>query len=258
MTSTTSDDYTITHLSQEGKTETVEVTDNTLGASEKISGVTSIYATPAGGYGTDTRTIDVQDGVTSNATLYGGDGHADLTYSGTGTATLNAGMLSSRLVGGAGTNHLNGGNGGDELVGGTGRLNYIHGGTGVNTVEIQAPPDGITAQDIVQAGPSGNNTLLVVPPPKSSRTDVTADGAYVEITSVPASNIPSFVIDSAEFANVIIGGNLSYNNVTVGDLSGTSLATLGFDLTNPNFQIGIGSSLTIDGSAGGDNFTSTP
>ncbi len=257
VTSTTSDDYTITHISQQGPTETVEVTDNTLGASETISGVTSIYATPYGGDGADTRTIDVQDGVTSNATLFGGYGHADLTYSGTGTATLTAGGLSSRLVGGAGTNHLNGGNGGDELVGGTGRLNYIHGGTGVNTVEIQAPPDGVTAQDVILAGPGPNNTLLVVPPPKSSRTDVTAEGAYIEISSIPNSNIPSFVIDSAEFANVVIGGNLSYNNVTVGDLSGTSLATIGFDLTNGDFVAGAHSSLTIDGSPGGDNFTAS-
>ncbi len=257
VTSTSSDDYTITHVSQQGATETVEITDNALGASETVSGVRVIYASPCGGYGTDTRKIDVQDGVTSSATLSGGYGHADLTYSGTGTASLTAGDLSSRLVGGAGTSYLNGGDGGDELVGGTGRLNFIHGGTGKNTVVIQAPPDGVTAQDIVQAGPSGDNTLLVVPPRKSARTSVTAEGTSVQITSVPGNNIPSFVVESTEFANVVIGGNLSYNDVTVGDLSGTSLATLGFDLTNEDFAIGAHSSLTIDGSPGVDYFTAS-
>ena len=40
-------------------------------------------------------------------------------------------------------------------------------------------------------------------------------------------------------------------------MSGTSLSTLGFDLTNADFVIGAHSSLTIDGSPGGDDFTSS-
>ena len=262
VTSTTSDDYTIRHVSQEGDTETVDVTDEALGATERISGVRSIYCSNSGGYASDVRTIDVEDGVTSPATLQGGSGHADLTYSGTGMARLNGGALSSTLVGGMGLNVLIGGNGDDKLVGGPSGTNYISGGKGNNTVIIQAAEGSIGSSGIFSGGPNPNNTLIVVEPLGSATTNIRSlGGGQLSVMShrpntAPAgkaSNESTIALIAANFSKVVVGGNHGYSDVTVGDFGGSGLTSLGLDLvTGGAFYVnGARNHVTVDGAPGG-------
>jgi hypothetical protein len=238
--STSSDDYTIAHVSQEGDTETVDVTANKLGATETIHGVRSIYASPYGGLASDTRTINVEDGVTSRVELHGGEGHADLTYSGTGLALLYAGILSSTLVGGKGANFLTGGDGDDTLV--ATPHDFINGGRGNNTIIIKDADGGLGDGTIVSGGSTqnANNTLVVIEPLGSAATTITDFGAnQLKVTSqhsntAPAgkkSNASSLSLIAANFRNIAIGGNYGYSDITIGDLSETSVTDIKFDVT---------------------------
>ena len=75
----------ITHVADDSNGETIKIT--AFGVSQTISGVR--FITGEGDVGD--LTVDVQQGVETDASFGGGQGRAFLTYSGTGTAELTAG-----------------------------------------------------------------------------------------------------------------------------------------------------------------------
>ena len=115
------ENYTITHVGDVPNSggEIIDVT--AFGLTQTIQGVKSIVGTGDVG----DLTVDVQAGVEANVTIHGGQGHAYLTYDGSGNANLYAGHLDSTLVGGLGVNSLNGGPGNDTLVAGRDRTSSM-------------------------------------------------------------------------------------------------------------------------------------
>ncbi len=129
------ENYVITHVADDSNGETIKIT--AFGVSQTISGVR--FITGEGDVGD--LTVDVQQGVETDASFGGGQGRAFLTYSGTGSAELTAGEQNSTLIGGFGENTLLGGDGDDQLVGGSGG-NLIEGYGGNNTIVVRVPTTG--------------------------------------------------------------------------------------------------------------------
>ena len=147
------------HSQPNGETVAISILQNfafgSYWVTQTISGVKSIS-----GYGdVGDLIINVLPQVTSAVDLEGGDGKATLTYSGSGTAYLQAGQEDSELNGGSGSNTLIGGPGDDTLVLGS-ATNVVGGGGGNNTVVITTPM--VQGGLIFGGSDEGNNTFVVL------------------------------------------------------------------------------------------------
>jgi hypothetical protein len=241
------ENYSIADVSDDASGETIAV--SAFGITQTISGVRSILAN--GDLGD--LTIDVRHGVNVPVFLYGGDGHANLSYAGTGNAELEAGQLSSTLIGGSGSNLLIGGPGGDELIAGSGP-NVIEGGSGNNNIVVHAPNANT---NLISGGTGPTNTLTVLEPPGSESISVTPLGGsflQVVVTSFQPKILANLFVNNV--TNLVLGGGGGSNLVTVGDLSQSALQDLYVDAGHADSFFDQ-STLTLHGSPGADTLTAS-
>jgi 6-phosphogluconolactonase (cycloisomerase 2 family) len=235
--------YVITHVGNDANGETVRV--NALGYSQVFHNVQKIIAHNTG-IGDDR--IELDPGITSVVTLNAGSGNVALVYQGSGSAVLNGGIGNDYLLGGSGTNVLNGGAGNDTLLGGSGP-NTLNGGTGADSIRGGTGNDNITwnAGDGVDSidGGGGIDTVTVSDANSGESIVLSQAGGQPQLTvgttTLTLNNIAALAL------NLGAGGD----NVSVGDLSGTSLTQL-------NVALGTHSTadaISLAGTAGNDTFT---
>ncbi|HVA47067.1 MAG TPA: choice-of-anchor tandem repeat GloVer-containing protein [Pirellulales bacterium] len=209
------ENYTIRHLGDDSDGiggETIEI--DAFKTSQIIHHVKNIIGVGDAG----DLTINVMQGVESSVSLNGGQGHANLTYSGTGQANLSAGQLDSVLTGGAGYNNLVGGPGNDTITTGPGS-NLISDVQGNNTFIIAGAFASITLDD----GTPGNNTLEIVAQKTTTSVSVTpSNGAlHVQINDSSAPDSSALI---AGISQLIVNGHDRSASITVGDLSGAGIS----------------------------------
>ncbi len=115
---------------------------------QTFKNVTEIKA--FGGTGDDRILVD--DTVSARVDFEAGGGNDELSYAGSGEATLWGNGGNDKLLGGSGADQLDGGSGDDELLGGPG-LDHLDGGDGNDRL------DGQAGEDILQ-GLAGNDTYV--------------------------------------------------------------------------------------------------
>lgn len=211
--------YAIRHVGDDGDGETIEI--DAFDKSQTIHHVKSI--TGLGDQGD--LTINVMPGVTSDVILHGGQGHANLTYSGTGQAILTAGQFDSALTGGVGSNFLYGGPGNDTLTTGPGH-NTIGDAQGDNTVIVAGPFTSLS----FSGGSPGHDTLEVVAQKTTIAISVTPGSGFVQL-QIDDSSAPESTAILTYFSQLIVNAHGSSTNVTVGDLSDLGITSETVDVT---------------------------
>ncbi|MBW4443333.1 MAG: DUF4347 domain-containing protein [Plectolyngbya sp. WJT66-NPBG17] len=123
------------------------------GYTQVYSGVSSIEGD--GGKGNDTILLD--DSITLNATLRGGEGN-DKLKGGSGNDNISGGIGNDQLQGGAGNDTLDGDDSNDQIVGGAGE-DTIRGGTGNDSIsgDTGANDAAIAFKDIIDGGDGNDN-----------------------------------------------------------------------------------------------------
>lgn len=199
---------------------------------------------------------DLLLGDAGNDTLYGNAGNDDLygdagndeIYAGTGDDNLYGGSGDDFMSGDAGADTLYGGSGNDWLVGRSGN-DVISGGSGNDRIDWSTGDgfdvvDGGSGTDGFFAfGDTGVDTFVLST--STNQTVLFENASYWNSGAV---------LDRIQTINVI-GGDTSYNSLTVNDLSST-------DVTQVNFWGGTGSdylnatnggvTIFADGGAGND------
>jgi Ca2+-binding RTX toxin-like protein len=186
------------------------------GGQPNVANTTLIQA--FGGSGNDTISLDESNGALPGAQLFGGRGNdmltggsgADQLFGGTGNDTLNGGAGDDRLYGGAGNDTVIGGKGSDTAFLGAGNDTFIwnpgdgndtvDGGRGFDTLDFRGKASGETFSiDANGAGATFN------------RTNGTIDLTRVERIQFEAQGQSS-------------------DNITINDLTGTSVKQVAIDL----------------------------
>ncbi|MGG6284259.1 DUF4347 domain-containing protein [Leptolyngbya sp. AN03gr2] len=123
------------------------------GHTQVYSGVTSIEGN--GGAGNDAILLD--DSVTVNATLRGGDG-TDRLRGGSGNDSIFGGLGNDQLTGGAGNDTIEGEDGNDQLIGGAGE-DTLRGGAGNDNLsgDTGSNDSAIAFKDILDGGAGNDN-----------------------------------------------------------------------------------------------------
>ncbi len=148
VSDTTDDDPETWEVSHESDGS---LTVKAFGATQNFTGIAKIVAVGAKA----NQNITIDDAVTADADLTGGDGDDVLTYQGSGKATLSGGAGSDRLALGANAkdSEAHGGKGNDILIGG-GNNDTLYGdedddnlfaGTGIQHLDGGAGDDQLTA-----------------------------------------------------------------------------------------------------------------
>ncbi len=228
--------------------------------------VTSITAD--GGSGQDT--FNVARNVAAPVTFSGGDGNDILVSAGRGAAILSGGDGDDLLIGGDGDDSLSGGDGNDELLGGRG-MDVLVGGDGNDMLSGGLDGQDTSANDILSGGPgddifnwrvgdgedriddsSGTDELLViggnrvvpggrggefavvVPQDDSITIRQTTNGLQVVADSAGATE--TIQIDG--FERLAISPGDGSDSIRLRDLSGSSLQSLGIDLSQSQLDRG--------------------
>jgi Ca2+-binding RTX toxin-like protein len=159
--------------------------------------------------------IDI--GTTENLVLHAGGGD-DVITAGNGLASL----ISLTLDGGDGNDTITGGDGNDLLIGGNGNDTII-GGRGADNAQLGAgddtfiwnPGDG---SDTVDGG-SGTDKLLFNGANVNEKIDITANGNHSRFTR----DVANIVMDLNSIEQIEFNALGGADNITVGDLTGTSV-----------------------------------
>ena len=214
------ENYTIRHVGDDSDGETIEI--DAFNASQTIHHVKSISG--LGDLGD--LTVNVEQGVESSVNLHGGQGRADLTYSGSGQAYLTAGQLDSILTGGSGSNFLFGGAGNDTITTGPG-INLIGDTQGDNAVIVAGPFASLT----FSGGSPGYNTLEVVPQKTTTAVSVTPSFGFLQLR-IDDSSAPESSADLMYFSQLLVDAHGRSMSISVGDLSGVGINQETIDVAN--------------------------
>jgi Ca2+-binding RTX toxin-like protein len=229
--------WTVTH---EAGDPADTVTIKAFGLSQKVAGVKKIVANGV----TAALNITIADGVTADADLEGGNGDDQLTYEGTGSATVAGGGGNDRLTIGPGAkdSELHGGAGNDILIGGS-ASDKLYGEAGDDVLFAGAGDqllDGGDNDDQLTAG-SGHDALV--------------GGAGNDLISWHTGNGMPTSIDGGsgvgESNTLEVLGDNSVDTFTAGKSSGAlTVSANGIVLSPTGVQI-----LSLDGQAGADSIT---
>jgi len=216
--------FTIEHLrTNPNGSEDIKV--RAFGINQEIKNVRKIKATDQVGQ----LTINVLPGVTSNVDFVGGLGAANLTYQGTGTASLTGGALASTLIGGSGASVLTGAAGDDTIILGSG-VNTVNAGGGHNTVIAAAP---IFQNSTISGGTASHNDLKVVASATTIAIVATPVGNAIDVGMQNGIGLPFVHIVFSNFDNVYFDASFAPTNVTMEDLSAAGVQQLTLDLVSP-------------------------
>jgi Ca2+-binding RTX toxin-like protein len=170
--------------------------------------------------GNDTLTVDDSNGPMPPAYLSGGDGDDKLTGS-AADDILDGGPGNDILNGRGGNDTLLGGPGNDILIGGPG-TDTMSGGDG-DDVFIWNPGDG---SDIIE-GDGGNNTMLFNGANIAEIVDMSANGTRLRFSR----NVANITMDCNNIQQVVFHALGGADQVTVNDLTGTTVSNVVVDLT---------------------------
>jgi len=188
-------------------------------------------------------------GTTENLVVNANGGDDVITAS-NGLASL----ITLTLDGGAGNDTITGGDGADTLIGGDGN-DLINGGRGNDNAQLGTGDDTFVwnpgdGSDTVDGG-DGSDTLQFNGANISERFDISANGHRARLTrDVGAVTMD---LNSIERINLVALGGA--DNITVGDLSKTSITQVNIDLSGtPGSGAGDGlaDTVTVSGTGGGD------
>ena len=172
-------------------------------------------------------------------------------------STLPAGVIKLTLDGGIGNDTLLGSQGADVMLGGDGD-DFLFGDNGNDFALMGAghdvfqwdPGDG---NDTIE-GQDGNDTLLFFGSNASENVSIEANGGRV-LFSRDIANVTMDLDDVETIDFRALGGA---DSITVGDLSGTDLATVNLDLRGANGGAdGAVDRVTVNGTNGADVFGAT-
>jgi hypothetical protein len=216
--------------------------------------ITSIAGTAAG----ENLSVTVAPNVSADVYLDGGSGSAQLTYDGTGHATLIAGSKDSILKGGPGTNDLYAGAGSDALYGGTGR-NTFHFGTGPQTIFVT--PVNSPSPSFRGSAPARGREILEVTGTRNGVQTVSLQpfldtGFVVSYLDGPAQSPNShalFSVLGAGITDLLLAPAAGVQAVDIGDLSGTSFRDVQLSV-QPDGAGFLPINVNVAGSAGDDQF----
>src|SRR5690242_2708873 len=159
------------------------------------------------------------------------------------------------IDGGAGDDILTGGNGSETFIGGSGD-DFVDGNIGADSAQLGTgndtfqwdPGDGSDTVD----GQSGKDTLAFNGSNAAEKIDLSANGSHARLHRDIAAI--TMDLDGIESANVRALG--SADTITVGDLTGTDLATTNVDLNGFDGNAdGAADSVVAQGTAGADRVT---
>jgi Ca2+-binding RTX toxin-like protein len=188
-------------------------------------------------------------GTTENLVVNANGGDDTIT-AGNGLANL----IKLTIDGGAGNDTITGGDGNDTLLGGDGN-DVIIGGRGNDTARLGAGDDTFVwnpgdASDVVE-GQDGTDTLVFNGANINEKIDISANGSRVRLTR----DIANVTMDLNGIEHIQLNALGGADNITVNDLSGTSVTQVAIDLASPPGS-GIGDlaadSVTVNGTKGDD------
>lgn len=196
-----------------------------FGTIEDIDHVRSIQATDQIGK----LEIIVQPGVTSSVDFTGGQGAADLTYFGTGTAKLTGGVLASTLKGGTGPSILVGGPSDDTIILGSG-TNTVDAAGGDNTVIVTTP---VYQNSTISGGTTGHNNLRILTSPTTTAISATPVGSTIDLGIQNGIGQDFVQLIFSNFDDVYINASFSPTNFALGDLNAAGVTLLTLDMQSP-------------------------
>jgi len=168
--------------------------------------------------------------------------------------TLPAGVLKLTLDGGADKDTLLGSQGADVFLGGAGN-DFIFGDNGNDVAFLGAgddvfqwdPGDG---NDTIE-GQDGADTMLFFGSNASENINIAANGGRV----IFFRDVASVTMDLDDVENIDFRALGGADNLVVGDLAGTDMTGIGFDLRGPNGGgDGAADTVTVNGTNGDDVF----
>jgi Ca2+-binding RTX toxin-like protein len=210
------------------------------GGSTTVSNTTLIRVLGLGG--NDVLTIDDGNGPMPPANLFGGEGNDTLTGS-AADDVLDGGPGNDTLLGRGGNDTLLGGPGNDTLIGGQGSDQLI-GGDGDDLI-IWNPGDG---SDVVE-GQGGNDTLLFNGANINETIDLSANGQRLRFFR----NVANITMDCDGIEKVVFNALGGADQVTVNDLSGTTVTNVFVSLFNSaGTNDGAADTVIVNGTATND------
>ncbi len=170
--------------------------------------------------GNDTLLVDDANGPMPPAFLSGGDGDDTLTGS----------AAADTLDGGAGNDVLNGRDGNDTLLGGPGD-DILNGGRGADTMfggdgDDQFPWLPGEGSDVIE-GDAGNDTMVFIGANIAEKIDMSANGPRFRFFR----DVANITMDCNNLEQVIFRALGGADQVTVNNLTGTSVSNVVVDLT---------------------------
>jgi Ca2+-binding RTX toxin-like protein len=189
-------------------------------------------------------------GTTENLIVNGNGGNDTIT-AGNGLATLiqitmNGGAGNDTLTGGDGNDILNGGDGNDLIDGGRGN-DVAFMGAGDDTF-VWNPGDGSDTVD----GQGGLDTMLFNGSNVGENINLSANGSRLRLTR----DVGNIVMDMNSVQQVDVNALGGADTITVGDLTGTGVASINLDLASPpGSGVGDGQADTVilNGTNSADN-----
>ncbi|HKH32397.1 MAG TPA: calcium-binding protein [Gaiellaceae bacterium] len=168
--------------------------------------------------------------------------------------TLPAGVIKLTIDGGAGDDSLLGSQGADVFLGG-GEDDFVFGDNGNDLALMGAGNDSFQwnpgdGNDTVE-GQDGADSMLFFGANIAENVDVSANGGRVRFFR-DVANVTMDLDDVEGIDFRALGGS---DNVVVGDLTGTDMASVGLDLRGPNGGgDGSADAITVNGTQGADVF----
>ncbi len=203
--------------------------------------------------GKDTISVDETNGPMPATNIFGGDGDDkisggsgnDMLSGEAGNDTINGGDGNDTITGGDGNDLILGGNGNDTVIGGRGNDNVLLGAG--NDTFIWSPGDG---NDTVEGG-AGTDTMLFNGANANENLNITANGGRVRFTR----DVSNVVMDLNSVEQIQFNAQGGADNITIGDLTGTSVTKISIDLAGvPGSGTGDGASdtVTVNGANGSE------
>ena len=195
-------------------------------------------------------TLDI--GTTENLVLHANGGD-DVITAGNGLASL----IQLTLDGGAGNDTITGGDGNDALFGGDGN-DLVAGGRGNDVAHLGAGDDTFVwnpgdGSDTVEGGP-GTDTLLFNGANVNEHIDIAANGNHVRFTR----DVGNVTMDLHSVEQIQFNALGGADTITVEDLSGTGVKSVGIDLGSPpgsGTGDGQADTVIVNGRASNDHIT---
>ncbi len=196
-----------------------------FGLVEDINNVRSIVATDQVGK----LEFIALPGVTSSADITGGQGAAELSYFGTGTARLTGGALASTLKGGSGPSILIGGPGDDTIILGSG-TNTVDAAGSDNTVIVTTP---VYENSTISGGTTGHNNLRILGSPTTTAISATPVGSTIDLGIQNGIGQDFVQLNFSNFDDVYVNASFSPTNFMLGDLAAAGVTLLTLDMQSP-------------------------